>query len=448
MSSNLTGLSKVLTRVRIPVSELALGMHVIELDRPWLETDFLIQGFIIKHRAEIDSLQRQCVFVYIEGVEQKLDISPDPDAKKPSLLNRILGNTLNKPTTTQNQQESSPLTPCKPTEQSRTTYINKISAGEEMQAARDSYGSAKTVAKSIMEDLRIGRMLDMNQARKTVDEVVDSLLRNDDALVWLTKLKNQDEYTAEHSLNVCILSAAFARHLGHDEAEIRKIGLAGLLHDIGKAKIPIEILNKPGPLDDNERAVIRQHPNLGRNLLMTSASVEHYTIDVTYSHHERVDGTGYPRALQAHQIPYYAKLVAIVDTYDAITSSRAYDTGRASMAALEIIYNSRDSHFDADLTVEFIRCIGVYPPGAIVVMTNGEVGVVVESNKISKLRPKIILVQDCDKAWQEKRSIDLSQGDRDKDGEPYAIAHEVPNKTYDIDIKVFLQEGWLVFAAR
>jgi putative nucleotidyltransferase with HDIG domain len=387
------------------------------------------------------------VFVYIEGVEQKLDIKPEPDTKKPSLLSRILGNTLNKPTTTQNKQEPSPLTPSKPTEQSRTTYINKISAGEEMQAARDSYGSAKTVAKSIMEDLRIGRMLDMNQARKTVDEVVDSLLRNDDALVWLTKLKNQDEYTAEHSLNVCILSAAFARHLGHDEAEIRKIGLAGLLHDIGKAKIPIEILNKPGPLDDNERAVMRQHPNLGRSLLMTSASVEHYTIDVAYSHHERVDGTGYPRALQAHQIPYYAKLVAIVDTYDAITSSRAYDTGRASMAALEIIYNSRDSHFDADLAVEFIRCIGVYPPGSIVVLNNGEVGVVVESNQSSKLRPKIVLVKDQDKEWQEKRTIDLSRGDLNEHGEAYAIAHEVPNKTYDIDIKVFLQEGWLAFAA-
>ncbi|MDX1298916.1 MAG: HD-GYP domain-containing protein [Pseudomonas sp.] len=442
MSSNLTRPRKVLTRVRIPVSELALGMHVIELDRPWLETDFLLQGFVIKHRAEIDSLQRQCVFVYIEGVEHKLDIEPEPVTKKAGLLSRMLGNKLSRPAAA---QEPTPPAPCKPTEQTRTTYINKISTEQEMQVARDSYSSAKTVAKNIMEDLRIGRMLDMNQARNTVDEVVDSLLRNDDALVWLTKLKNQDEYTAEHSLNVCILSAAFARHLGHDEAEIRKIGLAGLLHDIGKAKIPVEILNKPGALTANERALIKQHPNLGRSLLMTSASVEHYTIDVAYSHHERVDGTGYPRALQAHQIPYYAKLVAIVDTYDAITSSRVYDSGRASMEALEIIYNSRNSHFDADLTVEFIRCIGVYPPGAIVVMTNGEVGIVVESNKRSKLRPKIVLVKDSAKEWQEKHTIDLSQDALDQSGKPYVIAHEVPNKTFAIDIKAFLEEGWLAF---
>lgn len=444
MSSNLTRPRKVLTRVRIPVSELALGMHVIELDRPWLETDFLLQGFVIKHRAEIDSLQRQCVFVYIEGVEHKLDIEPEPEpvTKKAGLLSRMLANKLSRPAAA---QEPTPPAPCKPTEQTRTTYINKISTEQEMQVARDSYSSAKTVAKNIMEDLRIGRMLDMNQARNTVDEVVDSLLRNDDALVWLTKLKNQDEYTAEHSLNVCILSAAFARHLGHDEAEIRKIGLAGLLHDIGKAKIPVEILNKPGALTANERALIKQHPNLGRSLLMTSASVEHYTIDVAYSHHERVDGTGYPRALQAHQIPYYAKLVAIVDTYDAITSSRVYDSGRASMEALEIIYNSRNSHFDADLTVEFIRCIGVYPPGAIVVMTNGEVGIVVESNKRSKLRPKIVLVKDSAKEWQEKHTIDLSQDALDQSGKPYVIAHEVPNKTFAIDIKAFLEEGWLAF---
>ena len=447
MSNNFNGLGKVLTRERIPVNELALGMHVIELDRPWLETDFLIQGFIIQHPNEIDSLQRQCEYVYIEGVEQKLDNTSGVGAKKQGLLSRLLSRKPTKPDAILSGPAPLPKVPSKPAAQTRTTYINKISVGQEMHAARDHYSNAKTVAKNIMEDLRIGRMLDMNQARTTVDEVVDSLLRNDDALVWLTKLKDKDEYTAEHSLNVCILSAAFARHLGHDEGEIRKIGLAGLLHDIGKAKIPVEILNKPGPLNDEERALIKQHPNMGRNLLMTSASVEHFTIDVAYSHHERVDGTGYPRALQAHQIPYYAKLVAIVDTYDAITSSRAYDTGRASMEALEIIYNNRDSHFDADLTVEFIRCIGVYPPGAIVVMTNEEVGVVVESNKTSKLRPKIVLVQDRYKEWQEKRTIDLSQGDTDEQGEPYAIAREVPNKTFDIDIKVFLKEGWLTFAA-
>lgn len=444
MSNNFNGRGKVLTRERIPVNELALGMHVIELDRPWLETDFLIQGFIIQRQDEIESLQRQCEFVYIEGIEHKLDVAPEPVPTKPGLLGRLLGT---KPTALQNAETSQPKKPARPTAQTRTVYINKISTGQEILVAKDHYSAAKTVAKNIMEDLRIGRMLDMNQARNTVDEVVDSLLRNDDALVWLTKLKNQDEYTAEHSLNVCILSAAFARHLGHDEGEIRKIGLAGLLHDIGKAKIPVEILNKPGPLNDEERALIKQHPNMGRNLLMTSASVEHYTIDVAYSHHERVDGTGYPRALQAHQIPYYAKLIAIVDTYDAITSSRAYDTGRASMEALEIIYNNRDSHFDADLTVEFIRCIGVYPPGSIVVLTNGEVGVVVESNKESKLRPKIVLVQDRDKEWQEKRTVDLSRGDVDEYGKPYTIAREVPNKTFDIDIKAFLKEGWLVFEA-
>lgn len=445
MSSHPTGTRKILTRKPVPVNELVLGMHVIELDRPWLETDFLIQGFIIQRQDEIESLQRQCTFVYVEGIEHTVDISLESRTEKSGLLSRTMGAQVNKSSAIQGKPTKQSG---KPTEQTRTIYINKISSGQEMQVARDSYSSAKTVAKNIMEDLRIGRMLDMNQARNTVDDVVDSLLRNDDALVWLTKLKNQDEYTAEHSLNVCILSAAFARHLGHDEAEIRKIGLAGLLHDIGKAKIPVEILNKPGPLDADERALVRQHPNFGRNLLMTSASSEHYTIDVAYSHHERVDGTGYPRALQAHQIPYYAKLVAIVDTYDAITSSRVYDTGRASMEALEIIYNSRSSHFDTDLTIEFVRCIGVYPPGSIVVLTNGEVGVVIESNKDSKLRPKVVLLKDSDKEWQEKRTIDLSLGDVDEDNKTYAIAHEVPNKTFDIDIKTLLQEGWLNFVAK
>ncbi len=439
MSSTVTGFSKILKRVRIPVEELALGMHVVELDRPWLETDFLIQGFIIQHPSEIDSLQRQCRFVYIEGVEHTQIPPQQAASKKPGLLSRWLKPKADKTAPV----NATPPAPGKPSAHTRTVYINKISAAQEIETAKSHYSAAKQVAKSIMEDLRIGRMLDMNQARSTVNEVVDSLLRNDDALLWLTKLKNQDEYTAEHSLNVCILSAAFARHLGHNEGEIRKIALAGLLHDIGKAKIPVNILNKPDRLDAEEFALIKQHPTLGRNLLMTSAGADHSAIDVAYSHHERVDGSGYPRALQAHQIPYYAKLVALVDTYDAITSNRAYDSGRASMDALEIIYNCRGSHFDPELAVDFIRCIGVYPPGAIVVLTNGEVGVVVESNPSSKLKPKVVLVKDRNKVWLERRTVDLSRDDRDEQGAPYAIAHEVPNKSFDIDIKDFLQQGWL-----
>ncbi|CAN0604027.1 unnamed protein product, partial [Ectocarpus sp. 12 AP-2014] len=199
----------------------------------------------------------------------------------------------------------------------------KVDVGHEITRATGHYSDAKSVAQNIMNGMRVGRTLDVNKAREVVDRCVESILRNDDALLLLTKLKHKDEYTAEHCLNVSILSAAFGKRLGLLEEEIKTLGLCGLLHDIGKAKIPDEILQKPGSLTPEEYGIMQNHANWGRDMLMALPRVVHATIDVAYNHHERLDGKGYPRGLVDYQIPYFAKIVAIVDTYDAITSNRS-----------------------------------------------------------------------------------------------------------------------------
>jgi putative nucleotidyltransferase with HDIG domain len=292
-----------------------------------------------------------------------------------------------------------------------------------------------------MDGLRIGRTLNIHKVRKVVDDIVDSILNNANALTWLTKIKNKDEYTAEHSLNVCILSVAFARHLGLPEEQLRKIGLCGLLHDVGKAKIPDEILNKPGRFTDEEMDMMKLHTVFGRDLLLSVKDVDHATVDVAYMHHERIDERGYPRGLKAHQIPYYAKLISVVDTYDAITSARVYDAGRSSMEALDIIYKNRNRQFDEHLALEFIKFIGIYPPGSIVQMTNGEVGIVLASNKSNKLRPRILMVLDKDKKPVPQFVIDLSDTPKDLQGEPYMISGELPNGKFGVDIREFLKRG-------
>jgi len=291
-----------------------------------------------------------------------------------------------------------------------------------------------------MEGIRIGRAIDINESRKVVDSIVDSILRNADALIWHTKLKDKDEYTAEHSLNVCILSIAFAKHLGYREADIRKIGLCGFLHDVGKSKIPHEVLVKPSRFTDDEFELMKKHTVFGRNLLMSLKKADHSAIDVAFCHHERIDGGGYPRGVKGENIPFFAKVVALADTYDAITSSRCYDQGRSSMDALDIIYKCRGTQFDEELAVEFIKCIGVYPPGSIVQINTGEIAIVLGSNVESKLRPKIMLVLDENKEPQHERMVDLQFCLRGT----MEIACELPNGSHGVDVREYYKRGLIM----
>lgn len=415
----------------IPVSQLEIGMHVVRLDRPWEDTDFLLQGFILQTEEDVLAVQQQCQTVVVEG---RVDVVPESFEQSPAGKRKPTDN----PGSPASSQPSSSIP------KRKVTYINKVDTAREMTAARMSYAEAKATAKNIMSSLRLGRTLEMNKIHQVVDDCVDSVLRNDNALLLLTKIKNKDEYTAEHCINVSILSAAFAKHLGLLEGEIRNVALCGLLHDVGKMRIDDEILNKPGALTPEEFAVMKNHTTFGRDVLAAMPRLAHSAVDVAFSHHERMDGKGYPRGLAGYQIPFFAKIVGLVDTYDAITSSRVYDKGRASMEALQIIHRNKGTQFDAELAVEFIRMIGVYPPGSVVELTSGEVGIVVATHATSKLRPRILLVRDTDKQpLATFRELDLLKVVQDSAGQPYKIAREVPDESFGIVMKDFIEQGIL-----
>jgi HD-GYP domain-containing protein (c-di-GMP phosphodiesterase class II) len=411
-----------IVETEIPVSQLAIGMHVVRLDRPWEDTNFLLQGFVIQNDDDLLAVQTQCQTVVVEG---RVDVL-HPFGKDPSAAG----------------SKKTPGTSQVP--KNRVTYINKVDLSRELERARSHYGSAKTTAQNIMAGIRLGRMLDMNEIRSAVDETVDSVLRNENALLLLSKIKNKDDYTAEHCINVSILSAAFGKHMGLLEDEIRTLALCGMLHDVGKMRIDDAILNKPGALTPEEFAVMKDHTTFGRDVLAGLPTLEHAAVDVAFSHHERMDGTGYPRGLPSQQIPLFAKMVGLVDTYDAITSSRVYDKGRASMQALQIIHRNKGTQFDADLAVEFIRMIGIYPPGSIVEMENKEVGIVVANQKTTKLRPVVLLVRDARKHnITPYRQINLAEDVKDSDGQVYKIDHEVPDGAYGIVMSDFIEQGFL-----
>jgi putative nucleotidyltransferase with HDIG domain len=429
------------TEIKIPVGALQLGMHVIRLDRPWVETDFLMQGFIIDEAKIIDALVSQCDYVYIERCS-----IPDIEYNKHSIsgsLNKVKGLITDRSLTNEIISKCKQEMPIRPPQgKNKISYINKIPTETALPSAKNAYRSAKTTVKNIMDGIRIGRMLDMNQARETVDQVVERILQNQDALAWLTKIKNKDEYTAEHSLNVSILSATFARHLGHSEDDIKSIALSGLLHDVGKAKVPNEILNKEGRFTKEEADIMMSHAIHGRNLLMSMTNRDLSAIDVAHCHHERMDGKGYPRKLVASEIPYFAKVIAIADAYDAITSNRCYDKGKASMEALDIIYKCKGTQFDTELVLEFIKCIGVYPPGSIVELKTGEVGIVIDTSVENKLKPRILLLLGQDKKELPKKIVNLNLNIKNEQGNTLMIARELTNGSYGVWLEEYLKQGF------
>lgn len=426
-----------INEIEVPVNQLKLGMHVIRLDRPWLETDFKLQGFIIKDPSQIRRLQNQCQFVVVHSKSVKPGNINERRLKKQGLFARLFKKN-DPPAQARKVTVYSQVASAPPPPEKKVIYTNQVGTGKELTTAKVTYDDAKNTVNNLMENIRLGRSANVAESSKAVDHIVDSVIRNQDALRWLTKIKHQDAYTAEHSLNVCILSATFARFLGHDESEIRRIAMCGLLHDVGKSRVPVDILNKNGRLTSDELNTMKEHTTFGKDLLLSIGHSDRIAVDVAHTHHERLDGKGYPRGLKSHQIPYYAKIIALADCYDAITSSRCYDGARASMEALDIIYKCRGVQFDNELAIDFIKCIGIYPPGAIVELNSGQVGIVISANINNKLRPKVLLLRNKDKKVMSETPVDLTN--EEYQGK-IKIARELPDGSYGVHSRDYLSMG-------
>ncbi len=383
-------------RKKIAVGDLKLGMYVSELDRPWSETAFLFQGFPISTDDELTQLRACCDYVYIDLRQSKLWVAEQPKAVRRDYESSWLAYTPPDETDTGNHRFATerlniePAMRPHPAPDTATLAVN-------VEAVRRVHSKAHEYVGQMLADARLGQSLDVAAARTVVHEMVDAIVADENALVWLTQLKSRDEYTTLHSINVCILALLFGRHLGYDVEQLNEIGHGALLHDIGKMKVPLAILNKPTAPTAEELALLKQHPSLGYELLKESKSISPAALDIVYSHHERVDGSGYPRGLQGDQIGEYALLVSVVDVYDAITSDRVYHLGISPHEALNLMYQWAHKSFPSHLLEEFIKCLGIYPIGSIVELNTGEVGVVMTVNRRHHLRPIITLVLDTEK---------------------------------------------------
>ena len=396
-------------RKKIAVDELQIGMYVSELDRDWLGTPFLMQGFTIQTREDIYTVQEYCSYVWIDEVKQTYVPAEEravDEAKK-----------------------------------RKKNYINKVSASDEHRQALGVFREARRITKSLLDEARLGASVNTEAAKSTVNECVQSILRNPDALTWMSKMRNEDEYTAEHCLNVCILAISFGRHLGYEEEALQHIGLCGLLHDVGKMKIPPEILNKPDRLTDKEFKMIKAHTVHGRNLLMTAPGSYHGVVDVAYSHHERLDGNGYPRGLKASGISEFSRVVAIADAYDAMTAKRVYEDARSSTDALKEIFDNRGTQFDERLAEQFLEMVGLYPPGSIVEMTNGCVGIVLTTNHKYRHLPKVLVVRNTVKRPVKEKVLNLADCERGTLDKSFLIKRVLVDGAHNVSLKAYKDRG-------
>ncbi len=394
---------EIATKRRIHVSHLELGMYICELDRPWRQTDFLFQGFPLLKLEHVQAVRERCDYVFVDDTRRVL--------------------------LDQGQVMVPSATPLRVKRK-----MSRIPLSLEVQEAREAYRSSALVLDQVLLDVQQGRVIDTKACQALVKRNLQSMLRNESAMLWLTRLKSRDVYTSLHCLSVSILAMGFGTHLALPDEKIELLGIAGLLHDVGKMKIDPAVLNKPGKLTREEFEHIKLHPSFGYEALCGQDDIPAAAVQAAYGHHERLDGKGYPQGLDQYQIPFTTRVITIVDAFDAITSHRAYDDARPIQAAYDVLRSSAGQQFDESLVNEFIRWLGVFPVGTLVELHTGEIALVLEKHQQLHLRPKVVVMRAADKKPCEPRYLDLSQLTVDADGTPYRISGGIADGSYGLFI--------------
>lgn len=419
-----------LKKIKLPVSDLRAGMYVTELDRPWLGTPFLTQGFPLLTEQDIQAVRKECEYVYVDALQS--------DSSQQRRLTQRAASTQTDAAKPENNGSRTPLMSrlfkSKRGPDARRDIVTPVSR------AKPAFDQTRKLVRDVFDEVRLGKSIDTPQTKEVVSKCVDQVIQNPDAMMLLTSIKNKDDYTAEHCLNVSVLSIVLGKALGMERERLEVLGACGLLHDVGKILSPDEVLKKPGRLTPEEFLIMKMHPTQGRDILMSSSQVIGASIDVAHSHHERLDGSGYPRGLSEDSLSLFTRIVTVVDVYDAITSHRIYAEGRTSIEAFKILQAQGGNHYDSDLVSTLIKTVGVYPPGSVVQITTGEIGVVVRANKDRKLFPKILLLKDAHLKPVRPKYLDLadpSQGGRVR------IIKQLGAREAGIDLHAFRSADYL-----
>jgi HD-GYP domain-containing protein (c-di-GMP phosphodiesterase class II) len=400
---------------RISVRGLGLGMFVARLDRPWIGSEFPLEGVKVTSEQQIQELQRLCAFVHVDvsrGVSPDLRyVSFDDDP----VVRRARG-----------EDEIEAL---------RKKHWEPTSAFDsEIVDAQHAHARLEAGIAAVMDDLHNGGKLDVDKLAEGVDTLVESITRNPSAVPWIMELRRNSDYSYQHALGCSVWAATFGRHLGLERQDLCDLAMGGLLCDVGKIRLSKELLSQAGLLVEADWTLLRSHVAAGCQIVENTPGLSANVVAMVAHHHERHDGSGYPNGLRGAEIPMFARIIGLIDSYDAMTSTRPYAASRSPHQAVMDLYQSRDRLFQAELVEQFIRTCGIYPTGSMVELTNGAVGVVMSVDSLKRLRPCLMLLLDEDKQpLPEFRPLDLNQVREDEHQRPLNIKCSLPRGAYGID---------------
>ena len=371
---------------KIVIKQLCIGMFIVKFEGSWLKHPFWKASFLLENPTDLRAIRDSGIsHVWIDTSKGKdIEVEKMPTAEATQVV------------------ETNPI------EQTK-----KVALEDEIETAKETLAKAKKATIEMFAEARMGNSIAVSDVEPLVDEISQSVMRNSSAMLSITRIKTVDDYTYMHSVAVCALMIALGRELNY-QGDMHALGMAGLLHDVGKMFIPEEVLNKPGKLTDEEFEIIKSHPFRGWQLLKETADVDEIALDVCLHHHERVDGNGYPDKISGDNLSLVARMGAVCDVYDAITSERCYKKGWDPALSLKQMASWKDGQFDDDVFKAFVKTIGIYPTGTLVKLKSGRLGIVMDQSEKSLLEPKIkVFYSSTSRSPIPQKIIDLSRSQQE-----------------------------------
>ena len=385
----------------ISVDELSFGMYVAKLDRPWTETPFVFQGFVVKTDKQIDVLKKLCKLVYV-----------DPEKEEP--VGKVTPEDIAKVRGT-------------------TVYKEAATVEVELPRAQKAYTSTTVVVQELSRAVEIGNSIDSSRAHEAAAQITESVVRNPDAMALLIKLQEKSSITLSRAIEVSVMMTIFGRFLQLPQDRLELLGMLGLLQDVGKLKLPAELATS-GPINAAEVELYRTHVNHSVEVLSKSAGLPPELSGLASLHHERFDGTGYPRGLRGDAIALYGLIAGIVDAFDTLTAPQPMGENMSPANALSVMYKGRGKQFHPALVEQFIQCIGVFPVGSIVELNSGEIAIVIAQNMVRRMQPRIMVVKDAKgNPLSPYKMLDLMKEPKVGPDEPYRIQRTLEYDSVKID---------------
>lgn len=400
---------------RISVLGLQLGMFVARLDRPWMGSGFPLEGVMIASEDELRRIQKLCKFVHVDAARGRSPELNYVDFDESPVVRRA-----------RDEDEFEGLR--------RRHWEVKTEFNYELAQAEHGHALLESGISNVMQDLQQGSKLDVHKLSDGIDTMIESITRNPAAFPWIMELRRQGDYSYQHALGCSVWAATFGRHLGLEKDDLRDLAMGGLLCDVGKIRLNRSLLVKVAPMTKYEMELLRSHVDEGCRIIEETPGMSSNVYEMVAHHHERHDGSGYPRGYCGTEIPIFARMIGLIDSYDAMTSVRPYAKSRSPHEAVMELYQCRDRLFQSELVEQFIATSGIYPTGSLVELSNGAVGVVMSVLSLKRLRPRVMLLLDENKVpLSEFRAVDLSEVLNDERDEPLNIRISLPRGAYGID---------------